>query len=415
MRGILVISGKGGVGKTLVSCLLAQELVRHGATGLADLDIDSSNVASVMGVEAEEVRVTVDRKIIPAEVDGLLINSLGATLSDTAISQTARFYRNVVRDIITGTEWGDIEYLVLDMPPGLSDVFREAVDQLKALDALLGAIVVAQPAAIEDCQRAYEICKRLFVPIIGFVENMSGVTMHGEVVRCPCGCGDELAPFGKDTIKRFAEEVGGVFLGRIPLLGERVGKPPKIEGAGAQTIKRIAEKISVSSVPRLPADKIREAAGTFTFVKRVIETLLSLIRRAGDEIDIAALRAKYGRREAAVVEIHITDCPETLGEWRKIYVQADDSKGIKLYKSPPAAVAGGVRIGSGPLACAIKGKIPVMDPFTLTKYYEPYDFVKAVNTGDVEIWGDRSWVEFMLLDSVFRREKLDEKVSKLRE
>mgnify|MGYP000055860550 FL=1 len=421
MKGIIVISGKGGVGKTLVSCLLAQELSKYGTTGLADLDVDSSNVASVMGIRMDEVRVTEDRKIVPAALNGgsLLVNSLGATLSDTAISQSALFYRNVVRDIITGTEWGDIEYLVLDMPPGMSDIFRETVDQLKAMNALLGAVVVAQPSSLEDCRRAYEICKRLFIPIIGFVENMSGVMMHDKVVKCPCGCGEELAPFGKGTIKKFAEEVGGVFLGRMPLLGEELQKPPSVGGVAAQTIKRAAERIKSSSIPKIPEDKIRQAAGTFKFVKRVLEALLALIRQAGREIDVATLRARYGRKEPAITEIYITDCPETLGEFRQIYVQADDVKGIKFYKRstlpPNSRVAGGVRIGSGPLACVLKGKIPVMDPFTLTKYYEPYDFVKAVNTGDAEIWGDRSWVEFLLLDSLFRREKLDEKVSGLRE
>jgi len=416
MKGVLVISGKGGVGKTLISCLLAQELSRHGTTGLADMDIDSSNVASVMGIRMDKVEITEERKLVPAALDGgsLLVNSLGATLSDTAISQTATFYRNVVRDIITGTEWGDIEYLVLDMPPGMSDIFRETVDQLKAMNALLGAVVVAQPSSLEDCRRAYEVCKRLFVPIIGFVENMSGVMMHGKVVKCPCGCGEELAPFGKGTVKKFAEEVGGVFLGRIPLFGEELPKPPAVEGVAAQTIKRIAERIRSSTVPNIPEDKIRQAAGTFKFVKRVIEALLALIKQARSEIDIAALRAKYGKGKPGLYEIHITDCPQALGEFRKIYLQVDDVKGIKLYKKdtlpPGAKVSGGIRIGSGPLACVLKGKIPVMDPFTLTKYYEPYNLVKAVNTGDAEIWGERSWVGFLFMDSILRREKIYEKV-----
>jgi len=408
MKSIIVISGKGGVGKTLVSCLLAQELAKkHGPTGLCDLDVDSSNIAKVMNVKMDRVQLTDDRKVVPIERDNLKINSLSAALTDTTISQTGMYYRRVVRDIITNTAWGDIEFLVADMPPSISDIFRETVEILKASNTLLGAVIVEQPSEVEDCKRAYEICKRLFIPAIGFVENMSGAEMHGKPVLCPCGCGKEFAPWGSGNIKEYAKEVGGNFIGRIPLSYELANtRPPQInDGVGAQTISRLAKKIALAGMPQIPKDTIREAAGTFKFVGRVINALYELVVRANSEFNVAELREMFGRkRNRGFVEFTITDCPQSLSEYKTLYIGVSGEE-LKIYKKRKFPdwlnVIASIKVGSGPLACLIKGKIPVMDPFTHRRYNEDYTFTKAVNCGDVELSGDNIFTEFILADYLF--------------
>jgi len=408
MKSIVVISGKGGVGKTLVSCLLAQELAKkYGSTGLCDLDVDSSNIAKVMDVKMDRVQLTDDRKVVPIERDNLKINSLSAILTDTSISQTGKYYRRVVRDIITNTAWGDIDFLVADMPPSISDIFRETIEILKSNNTLLGAVIVEQPSEVEDCKRAYEICKRLFIPAIGFVENMSGAEMHGKPVLCPCGCGREFAPWGSGDIKEYAREVGGDFIGRIPLSYELANtRPPQInDGMGAQTISRLAKKIAIAGMPRIPEDTIREAAGTFKFVGRVIKSLLELVVRANSEYDVAKLREMFGRKKnRGFVEFTITDCPQALSEYKTIYIGILGRE-LKMYKKKEMPdylnVIASVRASSGPLACVIKGKIPVMDPFTHRRYYDEYTFTKAVNNGDIEIEGDNVFTEFILADNLF--------------
>lgn len=407
-RDIILISGKGGVGKTLVSCLLAQELAKkYGPTGLADLDVDSSNISKIMDISMDMVKLTDDRKVIPMEVGNLRINSLGAMLSDSSISQTGAHYRRVVSDIIKNTAWGDIDFLIADMPPSISDIFRETVDIMKANNTLLGAVIVEQPSETEDGKRAYEICKRLYIPIIGFVENMSGSSMHGKPVLCSCGCGEEFSPWGSGKIKEYANQIHGDFLGKIPLSYELANsRPPQInDGVGVQTISRIAKKISLAGMPKIPQDTIREAAGSFKFVGRVIRSLLELVTRANSEFNVAELRNMFGRKEnRGFAEFTITDCPETLSEYKTVYLGVLGGE-LKIYKQrdfPDSLnVIGGIKVGSGPLACVIKGKIPVMDPFTHRRYNEDYTFTKAVNGGDAEITGDNVFIEFILADNLF--------------
>lgn len=408
MKSIITISGKGGVGKTLTSCLLSQELAKkHGSTGLADMDVDSSNVSKIMNVKMDMVQLTEDRKIIPIIIDNLKINSLSAMLSDSAIAQTGNYYRRVVKDILQNTAWGpDLDYLICDMPPSSSDIFRKTVDIMKANNTLLGAVIVEQPSETEDCKRIFEICKRLFIPIIGFIENMAGCEMHGKTVLCPCGCGEEFSPFGKDDIKEYSKEIHGDFVGKIPLSYELANsRPPQINDGviGAQTISRLAKKISLAGMPKIPEDKIRQEAGTFKFVGRVMRAFFELIKRANSELNVADLRAKYGRKNPGYVEITVTDCPVTLSEFKVVYVGIGGSK-LKMYKkknfSESATVLGGIKVGSGPLACIIKGEVPVMDPFTHRRYNEEYTFTKAVNCGDIELFGDNAFTEFILLDQL---------------
>ncbi|MHC1635777.1 MAG: P-loop NTPase [Candidatus Methanospirareceae archaeon] len=412
-KDIIIISGKGGVGKTVVACLLAQELARkHGKTALCDLDIDSSNVASVMNIKTETPPVTEIegiRKVKPIKFDGdLEINSISAMLSDTSISHTGSQYRRMVRDLLENTAWSDdIEYLVADMPPSVSDIFRETVEYMKSKGTFLGAVVVEQPNSVEDGRRAYEICKRLFIPIIGFVENMSGAEMDGQPVKCSCGCGKEFVPFGSGGIKEFAKEVGGDFIGRIPLSLEIAqSRPPKAtEGVAARTISSLAKKIALAPIPKIPKDRIREASGTVIFVKNVMEAFFEVLWRVNKKLNIGELREKYGRKkDRGFLKVTITDCPEVLSKYYgTFYIGIEEGK-WKVYRDPippNIKVVASIKLKSGVLACILKEKIPVMDPFTHKVYNEPYSFTKAVNNGDIEMYGDRVFIDFLFMDYLF--------------
>lgn len=105
---------------------------KKGDTGLSDLDVDSSNVAKIMNVELGEAELTEDRKIVPIQFnENLKINSLSAMLSDSTISQSGAQYRRIAHDILLTTEWGDLDYMIMDMPPSSGDIFREVVDITK--------------------------------------------------------------------------------------------------------------------------------------------------------------------------------------------------------------------------------------------------------------------------------------------
>lgn len=407
-KDIIIISGKGGVGKTLIASLLAQELAKKGNTGLSDLDVDSSNIAKIMNVKMDEVELTEERKIVPIEFnENLKINSLSAMLSDSTISQSGAQYRRIVHDILLSTEWGDLDYMVMDMPPSSGDIFREVVDITKKNNSLLGALVVEQPRETEDCQRIYEICKRLFIPIIGFVENMSGTSMHGKPVLCPCGCGEEFAPFGNGGIKTLAKEVGGEFLGRIPLSYELANlRPPKVEGTGTQTLSKVAKKIEIAGLPKIPEDPIRKFAGSFKFVGNVVKVMLALGKQISLDFDLATIRSEYGRKKPGIIAITITDCPEALNEFKITYLRIG-SKKVEFYKEKnlpsDADIIGGIKIGSGPMACVLKNQIPVLNPFTHQRYNEDYSLTKAINNGDAEMFGEGCWPEFILMDNLFTK------------
>jgi ATP-binding protein involved in chromosome partitioning len=204
---IAVGAGKGGVGKTTVAVNLALALARCGSrVGLLDGDIYGPNVPIMLGINTQ---LTTDGKqIVPAEKHGLQVVSIGfLTQDDAPIIWRGPMLHGAIQQFFRDVAWKDLDYLIIDMPPGTGDVALS----LSQTVPVVGAIVVTTPqkVSLSDSRRAVKMYEKLNIPTIGIVENMSYYT-------CP-NCHHEADIFGHGGGEGLASEMAVPFLGRLPV------------------------------------------------------------------------------------------------------------------------------------------------------------------------------------------------------
>ncbi len=255
IKNILAVgSGKGGVGKSTVAANLAVALAGMGAVvGLMDADVYGPNIPEMLGVS--RIPAPRDNKIIPAVAYGVRVMSLGFLLPpDQPVIWRGPMLHSAVRQFLTDVDWGWLDYLVVDLPPGTGDV----AISLAQLVPVTGAVVVTTPqgVSLSDVGRAVRMFERLEVPVLGVVENMSGFV-------CP-HCGKVTEIFGKDGGRRLAERMGVPFLGSVPLdprvvEGGEKGRPIVIadpESPAARALRAIAQQVAA----RISVLHLREPA-----------------------------------------------------------------------------------------------------------------------------------------------------------
>jgi ATP-binding protein involved in chromosome partitioning len=208
---LIVISGKGGVGKTTVAVNLAYGLAARGYnTGILDVDIHGPNIAKMLGIEDKKLTSS-ESGIEPVEVfDGLKAVSLALMGydSDQPVIWRGPLKMIAIKQFLSDVNWGDLDYLVIDSPPGTGD---EPLSACQIIPDLNGAIIVTTPqdVAILDSRKSVLFAKQLNIPVLGIIENMSGLI-------CPhCGKGIDL--FGIGGGEKAALDLKVPFLGKIPL------------------------------------------------------------------------------------------------------------------------------------------------------------------------------------------------------
>lgn len=206
---IAVLSGKGGVGKSTVSVNLSVALAKEGLkVGLLDADITGPNVPLLIGLEGRGIKVQ-DKKILPNENYGVKVISMELLIdARTPLIWRGPLKIGAIKQFLSDVYWGDLDVLVIDLPPGTSD---EPLSIVQTIPDIAGAVIVATPqeVALLDVKKAIEFCRKTNMPVLGIIENMSGVV-------CP-HCGKEFDIFGKGGAEKLAKELGIPFLGRIPL------------------------------------------------------------------------------------------------------------------------------------------------------------------------------------------------------
>jgi ATP-binding protein involved in chromosome partitioning len=215
-HSVLVMSGKGGVGKTSVAVNLAYALSLSGkAVGILDVDIHGPNVAKMLGVEHANLMASPDG-IEPVEItQHLKAISISLMLEnrDDPVIWRGPLKMATIKQFLSDVHWGELDYLVVDSPPGTGD---EPLSVCQLIPGLSGAIIVTTPqdVALLDARRSIGFVRRLNVPIVGIVENMSGFV-------CPY-CHGEIDIFKKGGGEKVAQSHEIPFLGRIPIEPELV-------------------------------------------------------------------------------------------------------------------------------------------------------------------------------------------------
>jgi Mrp family chromosome partitioning ATPase len=208
---LLVMSGKGGVGKSTVAANLAVSLaLADKAVGLLDIDIHGPSIPKLMGLDGCGVTL-LGSEIAPVEIGGnLRVMSIGFLLSDDRASVIWRgpMKHGVIRQFLKDVAWGPLDYLVIDAPPGTGD---EPLSVAQLVTQPAGAVLVCTPQdlAVADVRRSVTFCEKVSMPVIGIIENMSGLV-------CP-RCGGQIDLFKTGGGEALAGEMGVPFLGRIPI------------------------------------------------------------------------------------------------------------------------------------------------------------------------------------------------------
>ncbi|MDT8390658.1 MAG: Mrp/NBP35 family ATP-binding protein [Lentisphaeria bacterium] len=207
---LVVLSGKGGVGKSTVAVNLAVSLAMEGKkVGLLDVDIHGPSVPVMLGVVRERVTCGPEG-LIPIETAGVKVMSIAFVLDDpdAAVIWRGPMKMGVIEQFLKDVNWGELDYLIVDCPPGTGD---EPLSVVQLLQKPTGAVVVTTPqeVAAADVRKSIDFCRKLNLPVLGVVENMSGFA-------CP-DCGNVTAIFGTGGGERLATDNGVPFLGGIPI------------------------------------------------------------------------------------------------------------------------------------------------------------------------------------------------------
>jgi ATP-binding protein involved in chromosome partitioning len=250
---VLVAAGKGGVGKSTVAANLAVALKMHGAaTGLLDADIYGPSVPIIMGVKGEPKKIEVNgaAKIEPAIAHGLPVMSIGFFLDpDQAVIWRGPMLGKALHQLMADVHWGDLDYLVVDMPPGTGDVQITFSQQLKVSGALL--VATPQSVALADVVRAKSMFDKVNIPIVGLIENMSYFVCDG--------CGKKHEIFSRGGAQKAAERFNIPYLGEIPITpslreGGDNGVPSLVQDPRSEVSKcfleiaaRLAGQLSIAS------------------------------------------------------------------------------------------------------------------------------------------------------------------------
>jgi len=243
---ILIASGKGGVGKSTVTVNMAKALRNRGfEVGILDADITGPNIPKLLGIEDQRMSPSPEG-LTPGNAQGIKVASMALTLPgrDSAIVWRGPMKMAAIKQFLETVNWGDLDFLLVDLPPGTSD---EPISVIQLLPGLDGAIIVTTPQEVSllDSRKAVNMAKGMKVPVLGIVENMSGLC-------CP-HCDEVINIFSIGGGKRAAEELGVPFLGAVPIdpevsaLGDKgipfVERETRASGSFEEIVKKVLDEV----------------------------------------------------------------------------------------------------------------------------------------------------------------------------
>ncbi len=286
---LAVASGKGGVGKSTVSANLALALARSGAkVGLMDADVYGPSIPTILGIKDKPG--SVNNRIIPVEKYGLKVISMGFFVpANEAVIWRGPMLHKMVQDFLGLVEWGELDYLIIDLPPGTGDIQLSLCQTIP----LTGAVIVSTPQdlAWNVAQKAIMMFDKLNAPVLGIIENMSHFVCNH------CGKTEEI--FGSGGARRAAEQMGIAYLGEIPIV---------------TAIRRTADE----GDPVVHSDP---ESLTAKDILRIAENLVTQIDRQKTQGGSKITPAKIGPPGAAKIEIEWSDGKKSAFSSRELRIQ----------------------------------------------------------------------------------------------
>jgi ATP-binding protein involved in chromosome partitioning len=246
---IAVGSGKGGVGKSTIAAALALGLKRAGSkVGLLDTDVYGPSIPHLLGLESAPPPAVVDGKVPPVLFDGMPVMSMGFLLPPgKAVVWRGPMLHSYVTQFLRDVAWGDLDYLIIDMPPGTGDVALS----LSQVLPVTGSVIVCTPqeVALLDAVRAISMFRTVNIPILGIVENMSGFICEK--------CGQRYDIFGSGGARQKAEELNVPFLGEVPL-----NMSIRTSGDAGKPLANFENPIVAPALEKIVASLVRHLANS---------------------------------------------------------------------------------------------------------------------------------------------------------
>jgi len=349
MNLVIVLSGKGGVGKSLVAANIAYGLSKAGKkVALYDMDLSNPNLAELLGVE-DSIQISKEEtpEFYPVIHDGIEFFSMASICGDKPVSMEGAMYGQILRDILSQQKNWKAEIGVCDMSAGIHDEVLEIVNVFG--ENLLGSVVVFVPAHVESARRLLRLHKNEGVPVLGLIENFSHF-------RCP-KCEETYNIFGEDMLPKLAEEFGVKPFGSIPLsmtvrkavLDHNPVLPSPLDEPINNAVKEVLE---AKPVGLSFAEKIKEKLkGVARDV--LVDVFAAVIEIANEEVDLKALGEKHRFSEGRIVELDVTD--ETLRKVKtQVFLQLKD--GVWRVVRNPKIIHDEVRVWDKAFIWAVLGR-----------------------------------------------------------
>lgn len=366
MRYVLILSGKGGVGKTLVSVSSARKLTERGIkTALIDADLSNPNAAELLGIK-DQLVVSAE-SFEPLIVDKIEFFSMEALSQGKPVVMPASEYAQILRDVIKYTKW-TAEICIIDMPATVADTFLEVITTFG--EDLLGSIIVLQPAHVIAARKILQLHKSESVPVLGVIENMSKFT---------CEHGTSYEVFGKVDLEGICKEFGVEPLGSIPLSMDirksvEEGKPFLPEVLSQPVVKGVEKIIQAKPVGVTFVERLKERLKGIAR-DTLLDVMAAVINISNEEIKISDIQKQYGFPGDRVIELDVTD--ESLNNVKIREFFRIDAGTLKKVRTPKK-VDDEIRIWERALIWCILGKrsdtqapFDLMDAWFLgkVKYY----------------------------------------------